>query len=250
MPLISSDSSTSLRRIPPSSRPFHPVRPSSRPAPAPSQSAAPWLNRRPTACDSSGPHPVPVREGLACAAPALNVTDGDILQEQRAQSEYHRVQRALGAVSPYRRDPASRHAAARPPERHLMSVVAHHTSAGSVASPQLPWRPTWLLSMLLDCALGIGAYLASYWLRFPGDRLETFLPGAWSTMPFVVGGQLVALAVAGAYAQRPGIDWLLRVIVGVVAGTGVSTALLGVTMGFEGVSRIAFGADALLLSIG
>ena len=104
--------------------------------------------------------------------------------------------------------------------------------------------------MLLDCALGIGAYLASYWLRFPGDRLETFLPGAWSTMPFVVGGQLVALAVAGAYAQRPGIDWLLRVIVGVVAGTGVSTALLGVTMGFEGVSRIAFGADALLLSIG
>jgi homopolymeric O-antigen transport system permease protein len=130
-----------------------------------------------------------------------------------------------------------------------MSVVAHDTSAGSATGPQLPWRPTWLLSVFLDCGLGVGAYLASYWLRFQGDRLETFLPGAWATMPFVVGGQLVALAVAGAYARRPGIDWLLRVIVGVVAGTAASTALLGATIGFEGVSRTAFGADALLLSI-
>jgi lipopolysaccharide transport system permease protein len=35
-----------------------------------------------------------------------------------------------------------------------------------------------------------------------------------------------------------------------VAGTAASTALLGLTTGFEGVSRIAFGVDALLLSIG
>jgi ABC-2 type transport system permease protein len=103
--------------------------------------------------------------------------------------------------------------------------------------------------VLLDAWLGIGAYLASYWLRFPGDRLETFLPKAWSTMPFIVAGQLVALSIAGAYARRPGIDWFRRVIVGVMAGTAVSTALLGATIGFEGVSRIAFGADAMLLSI-
>jgi lipopolysaccharide transport system permease protein len=129
-----------------------------------------------------------------------------------------------------------------------MSVVAHDTSA-AVAGPQLPWRPAWLLSVFLDCALGIGAYLASYWLRFQGDRLETFLPGAWSTLPFVVVGQLVALVAAGAYARRPGVDWLLRVIVGVVAGTAASTAFLSATSGFEGVSRIAFGVDAMLLSI-
>jgi lipopolysaccharide transport system permease protein len=130
-----------------------------------------------------------------------------------------------------------------------MSIVAQDSRAGTLAGPQLPWRPTWLLSVLLDCALGIGAYLASYWLRFQGDRLETFLPGAWSTMPFVVAGQLVALVVAGAYERRPGIDWLIRVIVGVVAGTSAATAFLGATNGFEGVSRIAFGVDAMLLSI-
>ena len=110
-------------------------------------------------------------------------------------------------------------------------------------------RPAWLLSALLDSALAVGAYLAAYWLRFRGDRLETFLPGAWSTMPFVVTGQLVALAIARAYAQRPGVDWLLRVATGVVAGTAASGVFLGLTTGFEGVSRIAFVADAMLLSI-
>ena len=95
----------------------------------------------------------------------------------------------------------------------------------------------------------MGAYLAAYWLRFRGDRLGAFLPGAWSTLPFVVAAQLVALGVARAYARRPRIDWVLRVIAGAVAGTAVSSLLLGVTMGFEGLSRSAFVADALLLSI-
>lgn len=68
-------------------------------------------------------------------------------------------------------------------------------------------------------------------------------------MPLVVAGQLVALALAGTYAPRPRIDWLLRVIVGVVAGTAAATAFVSVTIGFEGISRIAFVADAMLLSI-
>jgi ABC-2 type transport system permease protein len=44
-------------------------------------------------------------------------------------------------------------------------------------------------------------------------------------------------------------DWLLRVIAGVVAGTAASSVLLGMTIGFEGVSRSAFVADAMLLTI-
>jgi lipopolysaccharide transport system permease protein len=130
-----------------------------------------------------------------------------------------------------------------------MSVVAHASNAGPAASSPLPRRPALLLSVLLDGGLAVGAYLAAYWLRFRGDQLETFLPGAWSTLPFVMIGQLTALFAARAYARRPRIDWLLRVIAGVVAGTAASSVLLGITLGFEGVSRSAFVADAMLLSI-
>jgi ABC-type polysaccharide/polyol phosphate export permease len=130
-----------------------------------------------------------------------------------------------------------------------MSVVAHDPNAARVAGSPLPRRPTWLLSVILDGALGITAYLASYWLRFQGARLEAFLPGAWSTLPVVVAGQLVALVLAGAYRPRPRMDWLSRVIVGVVAGTAAATALVGLTIGFEGLSRTAFVADGLLLGI-
>ncbi len=130
-----------------------------------------------------------------------------------------------------------------------MSVVARPPSGGPIGDPLLPRRPAAWLSLLLDGALAVGAYLAAYWLRFRGDRLETFLPGAWSTLPFVMTGQLVALGVVRAYGRRPRVDWLLRVIAGVVAGTAASSVLLGVTKGFEGVSRSAFVADAMLLTI-
>jgi ABC-2 type transport system permease protein len=130
-----------------------------------------------------------------------------------------------------------------------MSVVAQDSGTAPVTASHGPRRPTWLVSVLLDGALAVGAYLAAYWLRFQGDRLATFLPGAWSTMPFVVAGQLAALVVARAYARRPRVDWLLRVIGGVVAGTAASSALLDVTRGFEGVSRSAFVADAMLLTV-
>jgi lipopolysaccharide transport system permease protein len=130
-----------------------------------------------------------------------------------------------------------------------MSTVAQASSAGPAASSPLPRRPDLLPSVLLDGGLAVGAYLAAYWLRFRGGRLDTFLPGAWSTLPLVLIGQLGALAAASAYARRPRIDWILRVIAGVVAGTAASSALVWMTAGFEGVSRSAFVADAMLLSV-
>ena len=69
-------------------------------------------------------------------------------------------------------------------------------------------------------------------------------------MPFVVVGQLAALVLAGAYDRRPRLDWLFRVIVGIVAGTAVGGRPVGLTLGFEGVSRSAFVADAMLMTIG
>jgi lipopolysaccharide transport system permease protein len=106
-----------------------------------------------------------------------------------------------------------------------------------------------MLSILLDGCLAVAAYFGAYWLRFQSDRLGAFLPGAWSTLPFVVTGQLVALGILRVYAMRPRPDWPRRVVGGVIAGTAASTLLVSGWIGFEGVSRSAFIADVVLLSI-
>jgi ABC-2 type transport system permease protein len=97
--------------------------------------------------------------------------------------------------------------------------------------------------------LSAGAHLASYWLRFEPDRLSAFLPHAWATLPVLVAAQLAAMTVVGAYARRPRLDWLARIVAGILAGTIAAGAIVAVTFGFQGVSRSAFVADALLLTI-
>jgi len=67
-------------------------------------------------------------------------------------------------------------------------------------------------------------------------------------MPVVIVVQLATLASLGAYTPRPRLDWLARVIGGVAIGTALAALLLAVTEGLEGVSRLAFVADATLLS--
>ena len=127
--------------------------------------------------------------------------------------------------------------------------VLRDPGADLVPVPQLPERPRWAVSLLVDGALGALAYLGSYWLRFEGDELAKFLPYAWSTVGLVAAVQLAALGVSGAYARRPQTGWFLRVIVGIVAGTGIASAIVGVVRGYEGISRSAFGADAMLLIV-
>jgi lipopolysaccharide transport system permease protein len=123
------------------------------------------------------------------------------------------------------------------------------TDLDAAVGSALPQRPDRVLAVLLDVGLAVAAHMAAYWLRFRGDRLGAFLPGALSTLPIAVGGQLVALFLARAYDRRPRIDWILRIITGVAAGTAASAGVIGITRGFEGVSRGAFAADAMLLSI-
>ena len=130
-----------------------------------------------------------------------------------------------------------------------MSVVADGPVAASVSTAVVPVRPSWLLSVLLDALLGVSAYIASYWLRFDSERLAAFLPGAWSTVPLVAGAQILALGALQAYAPKPKTSWLSRVVAGIVLGTAVSALLLRVAVGFQGISRMAFAADAVLLSI-
>ena len=130
-----------------------------------------------------------------------------------------------------------------------MSVITHDALAGPVGGAGVPVRPSWLLGVFLDALLAVSAHVASYWLRFDADQLAVFLPGAWSTLPLVAGAQVVALGALQAYAPRPKASWLSRVVAGVVLGTGASAMLLWIAVGFQGTSRMAFAADALLLSI-
>jgi ABC-type polysaccharide/polyol phosphate export permease len=130
-----------------------------------------------------------------------------------------------------------------------MSVAAHDAFAGPVADAVVPVRPSWLLGVFLDALLAVSAYMASYWLRFDREELALFLPGAWSTLPLVAGAQVLALGALQAYAPRPKASWLSRVVAGIVLGTGASAVLLWMVAGFQGTSRMAFAADALLLSI-
>ena len=127
--------------------------------------------------------------------------------------------------------------------------MTHDALAGPVGGAAVPVRPSWLLGVFLDALMGVSAYIASYWLRFDSERLAAFLPGAWSTVPLVVGVQILALGALQAYAPRPRASWLTRVVAGIVLGTAVSALILGVAVGFQGMSRMAFIADALLLSI-
>jgi ABC-2 type transport system permease protein len=117
------------------------------------------------------------------------------------------------------------------------------------ADPLLARRPALWFSLAMDAGFAVAAYLGAYWLRFYGVRFETFLPGAWSTLSIVVMSQVATLGVAGAYARLPGVDWLLRVVVGVTLGSLASFTLIAIFRGFEGISRSAFAADALLFSV-
>ncbi|HTH00798.1 MAG TPA: ABC transporter permease [Vicinamibacterales bacterium] len=130
-----------------------------------------------------------------------------------------------------------------------MSVVVRDGVAGAVSIDVVPARPSWLLGVFLDALLGVSAYIVSYWLRFGSERLAAFLPGAWSTVPLVVGAQILALGALRAYAPKPKATWLSRVVAGIVLGTAASALLVRIAVGFQGISRMAFLADALLLSI-
>jgi ABC-2 type transport system permease protein len=129
-----------------------------------------------------------------------------------------------------------------------MSAPRYEPVAG--AGVHVPRRAPIAPSLFIDGALGAGAYLISYWLRFPGERLATFLPRAVSTLPFAVACQLFALVAVQAYAPNiPRVKWFLRVSVGILVGSAAAAVLVGVALGFEGVSRFAFAADGLIFTL-
>ena len=131
-----------------------------------------------------------------------------------------------------------------------MPIATHLPDAGAATRSEPPLRPDVVFSVLLDGCLAIAAHFAAYWLRFQDERLDAFLPGAWSTLPFILIGQLAALAALRAYARRPRVAWLVRVVGGIVLGTAAAAAVVALSIGFEGVSRSAFLADVVLMTVG
>jgi ABC-2 type transport system permease protein len=92
--------------------------------------------------------------------------------------------------------------------------------------------------------LAAASYLLAYRLRFTDERFGAFIATALNSLPIVVGCQLAALAAAGVYRSGGRYRLVSRLLLAVATGTGIAALLTHATLGFGGVSRMAFLADA------
>lgn len=106
-----------------------------------------------------------------------------------------------------------------------------------------------LSSVLIDALAAAGCYMLAYRLRFPGADLAAFLPRVIASLPLIVSGQLAGLWLAGCYQPRLITEKIGRLILGAAAGTAAAVALIGVLLGFAGLSRSAFALDLGLLIV-
>ena len=106
-----------------------------------------------------------------------------------------------------------------------------------------------LTALAADAALAVLCYFAAYSLRFDSSDLARFLPGAARTVPFIAVSQIAALLAFRAYTYRQGRRWLPRLLAGICAGTAFGVVAVRLVYGFQGVSRISFAVDALLLAL-
>jgi ABC-2 type transport system permease protein len=106
------------------------------------------------------------------------------------------------------------------------------------------------LAPVLDAAIAGGAAIAAYRLRFDSSVFPMF---AESALRFAVAAAVLtplACGVFGVYGRRPHRQWPLQVFGAAVAAAAASALTMWVTFGFEGVSRFAFVASALLFVLG
>ena len=106
--------------------------------------------------------------------------------------------------------------------------------------------------IMLDMILITACYYTAYRLRFEGERLDVFLGYFTASLPVVLACKLAALYGSGLY-QRSWQTFGLRDAAAVARGVGLGTLL---AVGFaayvfrlEGLSRVVFALDALLLSV-
>jgi lipopolysaccharide transport system permease protein len=124
-----------------------------------------------------------------------------------------------------------------------MTVGHNRVDTGAIRVPASVW------AFFPDAILAVCSYLLAYRLRFPGLLLGTFLPAALASLPFVVGSQMTALALIGTYRRHSRFRVITRLVTGVTAGSSAGAALVALMRGFDGVSRVAFLADATFLVV-
>jgi len=122
-------------------------------------------------------------------------------------------------------------------------------SRGSVAEHLVEPLASRLAAMIVDAGLAALCYVLAYRLRFESGELGHFLPTALRSLPLVVGSQVMSLVAFRAYTYKQGRRWLPRLLGGVLVGTAAGAGLTWLVLGFQGVSRISFAVDALLVAL-
>jgi len=103
-----------------------------------------------------------------------------------------------------------------------------------ISTAPAPLRPAVWLSVLIDGTLAAGIGIAVEWLHVGGFGSPLSVPLWGRNLGIVVAAQLTTLALLQAYAQRARLDWLLRVIAGVIVGTAIGGLAVTMSEGMVG----------------
>lgn len=103
--------------------------------------------------------------------------------------------------------------------------------------------------ILADAIIALAAYTVAWTIRF-GDTLAHFAPFARRAMPIVIAAQIAGLWIVGAWRRPFDVGTLIRVPLGVAAGSVVGIVVAFGALGNEGLSRTALTFDLGLLVAG
>ena len=129
------------------------------------------------------------------------------------------------------------------------SAIAESTYAPLIKDLTFRWHAG---EVLLDLVLISACYYFAYWLRFPDEQLDRFLPFFGASLPAVLGLKLASLYASGLYRrswQTFGLRDLTAVLRGVGMGSVLSVLVAAYFYRMEGFSRVVFLLDALLLTV-
>lgn len=109
------------------------------------------------------------------------------------------------------------------------------TATPAISAAPAPLRPAVWLSVLVDATIAGVIAIAVERLHVGGFGSPLSVPLWGRNLGILVAAQLMTLALLQAYAMRARLDWLVRVIAGVIAGTAIGAVAITVWEGEVGV---------------